>query len=60
MLIKVRNSWEVSESDVTPEPLFKSRRQFLKTGAAALAGGLAGGMLSTQALGRGDQLQQLL
>lgn len=49
MLIKIRKSWEMRESDVTPEALFKNRRQFLKTGAAALAGGLAGGMLSRHA-----------
>lgn len=49
MLIKIRKSWESRESDVTPEALFKSRRRFLQTGAAALAGGLAGGMLSKHA-----------
>ena len=60
MLIKVRKPWEMSESDVTPEALFKSRRQFLKTGAAALAGGLAGGMLSTQAFAAWPRAGEML
>lgn len=49
MPIKIRKPWDISESEVTSETLFKQRRKFLKTGAAALAGGLAGGMLSTHA-----------
>ncbi|MBL4747889.1 MAG: protein-methionine-sulfoxide reductase catalytic subunit MsrP [Magnetovibrio sp.] len=49
MLIKVRKPWSLDERDVTPEALFKQRRRFLKTGVAALAGGLAGGLLSSQA-----------
>ncbi len=60
MLIKVRKTWEMRESDVTPEALFKSRRQFLKTGAAALAGGLAGGMLSNQAFAAWPRAGEML
>jgi len=60
MLIKIRKSWEVRESDVTPEPLFKSRRQFLKTGVAAVAGGLAGGMLSSQAFAAWPRAGEML
>ena len=60
MLIKIRKSWEMPESDITPEPLFKSRRQFLKTGAAAVAGGLAGGMLSTQAFAAWPRAGEML
>jgi len=45
MLIKRRKTWALSESEVTSDSLFKQRRQFIKTGAAALAGGLAGGLL---------------
>ena len=60
MPIKIRKAWDIRESDVTPETLFKQRRKFLKTGAAALAGGLAGGMLNTHAFaawpGAGDML----
>lgn len=60
MLIKVRKPWELTESDVTPEALFKSRRRFLKTGAAALAGGLAGGLLSHHAFAAWPQAGQRL
>ena len=60
MLLKIKKSWELSESDATPEALFKSRRQFLKTGAAALAGGLAGGMLSSQAFAAWPKAGEML
>ena len=60
MLINVRKSWQLRESDVTPEALFKSRRQFLKTGAAALAGGLAGGMLSSHAFAAWPKAGEML
>ena len=36
MFIKKKKSWEIPASEVTPEPLFLSRRQFM-TGAAALS-----------------------
>jgi len=49
MHIKIRKSWELGEQDVTPENIFKQRRNFLKTGVAAIAGGLAGGLLSSHA-----------
>ena len=49
MLIKRKPSWTVPESEVTPEALFKDRRRFLKMGAAAAAGGIAGGILSRHA-----------
>jgi sulfoxide reductase catalytic subunit YedY len=60
MLIKIRKSWEMSESDVTPEALFKSRRRFLQTGAAALAGGLAGGMVSSHAFAAWPRAGEML
>lgn len=34
MLIKTRKSWELPESAVTPEHVYRSRRQFMKGGAA--------------------------
>lgn len=49
MLINIPKPWALKDSDVTPESLFRQRRRFLKTGAAALAGGLAGGLLSHHA-----------
>ena len=38
-MIKIRKSWEIPESEVTPEPLYLRRREFIKTG------GLIGGAL---------------
>ena len=38
-MIKIRKSWEIPESEVTPEPLYLRRREFIK------AGGLIGGAL---------------
>jgi sulfoxide reductase catalytic subunit YedY len=60
MLIKRPKSWELRESDATPEALFKNRRKFLKTGAAALAGGLAGGIISTQAFAAWPKAGEML
>ncbi len=39
-MIKVRKSWEISESEVTPEPLYRRRREFLQS-----AGIIGGAML---------------
>ncbi len=60
MPINIRKPWDISESEVTSETLFKQRRKFLKTGAAALAGGLAGGMLSTHAFAAWPQAGEML
>lgn len=49
MLIKRNFPWLSNKAIITPEHLFRQRRQFLKTGAAALAGGIAGGVFSHQA-----------
>jgi len=38
-MIKIKKSWEIRESEVTPEPLYLRRREFIKTG------GLIGGAL---------------
>lgn len=38
MLIRRRRSWEIAESDVTPEPLFRDRRRFMQQAAGAMAG----------------------
>jgi sulfoxide reductase catalytic subunit YedY len=38
-MIKIKKSWEIPESEVTPEPLYLRRREFIKTG------GLIGGAL---------------
>ena len=33
-MIKLKKSWEISESEVTPEEIYLKRRQFMKTGTA--------------------------
>ena len=38
-MIKIKKRWEIPESEVTPEPLYLRRREFIKTG------GLIGGAL---------------
>lgn len=60
MHIKIRKSWELGEADVTPENIFKQRRNFLKTGVAALAGGLAGGLISSHAFAAWPAAGELL
>lgn len=60
MLIKRRPRWTLSESEVTPEALFKQRRRFLQMGAAALAGGIAGGVLSNHAFAAWPKAGEML
>ncbi len=36
-MIKIRKSWELGESEVTPEPVYRRRREFIKTGALGAA-----------------------
>ena len=38
-MIKIKNSWDIPESEVTPEPLYLRRREFIK-GAGAIGGAL--------------------
>ena len=47
-MIKIRKRWELNESEVTPEPVYRRRREFIKTGAlgAALLFGPATGALA--------------
>ena len=60
MLIKRTPSWKLPESEVTPEGLFKDRRRFLKMGAAAMAGGIAGGVLGRHAFAAWPEAGQML
>jgi len=39
-MIKTKKSWEIPESEVTPEPLYRQRRDFIKA-----AGTIGGAML---------------
>jgi sulfoxide reductase catalytic subunit YedY len=36
-MIKIRKSWEIAESEVTPEDIYRRRREFMKTGAVGAA-----------------------
>lgn len=49
MLIKTLKSWQLSESDATPESIYRERRTFMKGTAAAITGGIAGSLLGTEA-----------
>ncbi|MBL4692128.1 MAG: protein-methionine-sulfoxide reductase catalytic subunit MsrP [Magnetovibrio sp.] len=60
MLIKTPKSWALKECDTTPEAVFKQRRHFLKTGAAALAGGLAGGLIGHHAFAAWPKAGEML
>lgn len=41
MLIKIKNSWELTDSDVTSQSAYLSRRDLLKTAGIITAGGIA-------------------
>jgi methionine sulfoxide reductase catalytic subunit len=45
MIIKVRTSADVPSSEITPESVYRSRREFMKTTAAGAAGVVAGSLL---------------
>jgi sulfoxide reductase catalytic subunit YedY len=49
MLIKTPKSWQLRESDATPETIYQDRRQFIKGTAAAITGGIAGSVFGTEA-----------
>ena len=36
-MIKIKESWEIAESEVTPESIYEKRRDFMKTGALGTA-----------------------
>jgi len=46
MIIKVKTSADIPYSEVTPEALYRSRREFLKTAAAGAAGVVAGSWMT--------------
>ncbi|MFQ5777884.1 MAG: protein-methionine-sulfoxide reductase catalytic subunit MsrP [Terriglobia bacterium] len=49
MLIRVPKAWEIPEREVTPEAVYRGRRQFLQGAAAGVAGLAAGGVLEALA-----------
>ncbi|MEJ2344902.1 MAG: protein-methionine-sulfoxide reductase catalytic subunit MsrP [Gammaproteobacteria bacterium] len=46
MLIRSRKSWELKESDVTPEAVFRGRRRFMRASAAVAGAAAFPGLLS--------------
>src|SRR6187549_843303 len=49
MLIKIRTSADLPYSEVTPEHIYRSRRDFMKTAAAGAVGVLAGSVIGGNA-----------
>ena len=47
MIIKTKQPWELPYSAVTPEQMYRSRRDFLRTAAAGTLGVAAGSMLTS-------------
>jgi sulfoxide reductase catalytic subunit YedY len=45
MIIKIRTSADVPYSEVTPESIYRSRREFMRTAAAGVVGAAAGGLV---------------
>ncbi|MCW8915205.1 MAG: protein-methionine-sulfoxide reductase catalytic subunit MsrP [Magnetovibrio sp.] len=63
MLIKIPKSWQLSESDATPENIYKERRRFMKGTAAVITGGIAGSLLGRDAFAawvRGEKLPNVV
>ena len=58
MLTRKKTSWDIPSSEVTPETVYRTRRDFIAT-AAAGAVGLAGGGLTEQLVGAQDNLAPL-
>ena len=49
MLIKVRTSADLPFSEVTPETVYRSRRDFMRTAAAGAVGAVAGSIIGSEA-----------
>ncbi len=63
MLIKTPKSWQLSESDATPENIYKDRRRFMKGTATLITGGIAGSLLGHDAFAawvRGEKLPNVV
>jgi sulfoxide reductase catalytic subunit YedY len=57
MILKVKTLADVPSSEITPEHVYRSRREFMRTAAAGAAGVVAGGLLGGGTL---DAAQQTL
>jgi sulfoxide reductase catalytic subunit YedY len=49
VLVKIRSSADLPYSEVTPEPVYRARREFMKTAAVGAAGVLASGLTGAAA-----------
>lgn len=50
----IKTSREIPSSEITPESVYRNRRQFLQAGAGLALGTAAGGLLGSAALAQGD------
>jgi sulfoxide reductase catalytic subunit YedY len=57
MILKIKTSADVPSSEITPESVYRSRRDFMKVGAAAVAGAVALGCEKSEAAGDAAQTQ---
>lgn len=67
MLIKIPKSWQLRDSDATPQNIYKDRRRFmasvLKGTGVAMAGGIAGSLIGRDAFAawvRGEKLANVV
>jgi methionine sulfoxide reductase catalytic subunit len=49
VVVKIRSSADLPYSDVTPEPVYRARREFMKSAAVGVVGALAGGISAAEA-----------
>ena len=49
MLIKIRTSADLPYSEVTPEPIYRSRREFLAAAGVGAVGAVAGAIIGAEA-----------
>jgi methionine sulfoxide reductase catalytic subunit len=57
MIIRIKTSADVPSSEITPERIYRSRRQFMQVTAAGAVGAVAGGLLGHDGFGL-DAAQQ--
>jgi len=52
MLIRSKKPWDLSYSEVTPEPVYRSRREFIKVAAAGTVGAIAASVVGSAEAGQ--------
>ncbi len=48
MLIRLKKPWDLPYSEVTPEPAYRSRREFIKFAAAGTVGAIAASVVANE------------